>query len=73
MASITVISRPGKIVADSVTITMHAVMSENHDLSNTITDFPVEEGSNIADQQIAGAIDRCRQATGRIAITRTGA
>lgn len=47
--ALTVIARPGKIVTDTVSITMHAVVTETHDLSNTVTDHPVEEGANISD------------------------
>lgn len=49
MARVTVIARPGRISTDSVVITMHAVVSENHTLTNTITDHPVEEGFNVSD------------------------
>lgn len=49
MAAVTVIARPGKIVTDSITITMHAVVLETHQLSNTVTDHPVEEGFNASD------------------------
>src|SRR4051812_17684204 len=49
MASITVVARPGKIQTDQVSIAMHAVPEEGHELSNTITDHPVEEGFNASD------------------------
>lgn len=49
MPSVTVIARPGKVVADNVVITFHAVTDETHSLTNTITDHPVEEGFNISD------------------------
>lgn len=49
MASVTVISRPGVISTDDVSITMHAVVSETHTLANTITDHPVESGFNVSD------------------------
>lgn len=49
MPSVTVVARPGKVVTDNVVITFHAVMDETHNLSNTITDHPVEEGFNISD------------------------
>jgi hypothetical protein len=49
MAAVTVISRPGKIATDNVTITMHATVNETHTLSNAITDHPVESGFNISD------------------------
>jgi hypothetical protein len=49
MASVTVIARPGKIATDSVTITMHATVSETHTLANAITDHPVETGFNVSD------------------------
>lgn len=49
MANVTVIARPGKIQTDDVVVTLHAVRTETHDLSNTVTDHPVEEGFNVSD------------------------
>jgi len=46
---VTVIQRGGVITADTTTITMHAVVSEQHTLTNTITDHPVETGFNASD------------------------
>lgn len=49
MANVTVIARPGKITSDTTVITMQAVIQEQHQLVNTVTDHPVEEGFNPAD------------------------
>jgi len=46
---VTVIQRGGVITADTTMITMHAVVSEQHTLTNTITDHPVETGFNASD------------------------
>ena len=49
MATVVVIPRPGKISVDDTSIVMDAVRTETHDLANTITDHPVEEGDNVSD------------------------
>lgn len=49
MATVAVIPRPGKISSDDTSIVMDAVRTETHDLANTITDHPVEEGDNVSD------------------------
>lgn len=49
MATVAVITRPGKISVDDTSIVMDAVRTETHDLANTITDHPVEEGDNVSD------------------------
>lgn len=49
MPEVSVIARPGKVQTDDVVVTMHAVKQENHELRNTVTDHPVEEGYNISD------------------------
>jgi len=49
MATVAVIPRPGKISVDDTSIVMDAVRTETHDLANTITDHPVEEGDNVSD------------------------
>jgi hypothetical protein len=48
-STVTVIRRGGVITADTTTITMHAVVTEQHQLTNTITDHPVETGFNASD------------------------
>lgn len=49
MATLSVIARPGVISTDTVSITMHAVPQETHQLANEITDNPVEEGFSASD------------------------
>ena len=50
MAALAVIPRPGKIKPEDLeAIVMDAVPEENHDLTNTITDSPVEKGADVTD------------------------
>lgn len=45
-----VIPRPGKISAEDLeSVIFDIVKSENHEMSNTITDHPVEDGVNVSD------------------------
>lgn len=47
MAATTIITRPTPAQID--TIVIDAAVTETHTLSNTVTDHPVEEGSNVSD------------------------
>lgn len=50
MASVAVIPKPGKIKPENLeSIVMDVVEEENHDLSNTLTDHPVEQGGDVTD------------------------
>lgn len=47
MAATTIITRPTPLTLDS--IELDAVVSEQHSLTSTITDHPVEEGASVSD------------------------
>lgn len=49
MPTVTVVRRGGVISSDTTTVTMHAVVNEQHTLTNTVTDHPVETGFNVSD------------------------
>lgn len=50
MASLAVIPKPGKLKPENLeSIVMDVVEDENHDLSNTLTDHPVEDGADVTD------------------------